>query len=76
MLVTWIKNLVLRLRWAARRWLPGSFVRVTKKDIANARAALARLTDEEVEEGRDSVRRAIQAAREREASPPPGKKPS
>ncbi len=75
-MLTWINTLVARLRWAARRWLPGLFVRVTRKDVAGAQSALARLTEEEIEEGRDSVKQAIQVAREREGSPPPGSEPS
>jgi hypothetical protein len=75
-MLSWLESLVARLRWTARRWLPGLFVRVTRKDVAGAQSALARLTEEEIEEGHDSVKRAIQVAREREVSPPPGSNPS
>lgn len=75
-MLTWIKSFVARIRWSARRWLPGFFVRVTREDVTDAHSMLAGLTEEEIEEGRDAVTRAIRAAREREGAPPPEQDPS
>ena len=75
-MLTWFESLNVRLRRAARRWLPGLLVRVTPKDIDSARLTLAGLTEEELGEGGDAVKRAIQAAREREGAAPPGDGPS
>jgi hypothetical protein len=59
-----------RIRDAGRRWLPGLFIRVTRKDITDASAALDELTDEEVAAGREAARRAIEAARARRDQSP------
>lgn len=59
-----------RIQDAGRRWLPGLFIRVTPKDVADARAALDDLSDEEVAAGREAARRAIEAARARRDQSP------
>ncbi len=60
-----------RLRGLARRWLPEIFVRVTRKDVEQAEETLSSLSDEEIEQNRDAVRRAIQEARRRDEPPAP-----
>ena len=55
-----------RLRGFATRHFPSLFARVTRGDVRRAQEHLDALTENEVAEGRDAARKAIEAARNRD----------
>lgn len=60
-----LTSIIRKGRAVARRWFPELFVRVTAADLERAETEMRALTQEEVREGKESVRAAIWEAKRR-----------